>query len=371
MTDVEGSARNRSPQVPGSNVNETTSTPVRVMTGSEQRSRHRDFDLILVLGGGNALGAFQGGIYQALHAAGLEPDWVVGASIGAINGALIAGSPVAGRLAALQAFWRPTPVGTGLDMPLFPAAMEVARRTAAVTWTLGAGRPGIFGPLLSSLVPWTDDRPALFETDQLAATLTRSIDFDLLNEGPCRFTATAVDLASGEDVAFDSRERRIDATHIRASAALPVTFPPVEVDGRLMVDAGLSANLPLDPALAEPPSRPTLVIAVDLLPLAQPIPTTLGEMAGRMQDLTFAAQSRRTLARWSAAYAGRQDMSIALVRVAYDEQSIEVAGKALDFSGPTIAHRWSAGLEKGRRVIAALEAGAFGIGDAGLNVIAA
>ncbi len=75
------------------------------MTGMD-RVEHaaRDFDVVLVLSGGNALGAFQAGVYEALHTHGLQPDWIVGASIGAINGALIAGSPPDGRIDALRSF---------------------------------------------------------------------------------------------------------------------------------------------------------------------------------------------------------------------------------------------------------------------------
>ena len=59
----------------------------------------------LVLQGGGALGAYQAGVYQALHEAGLEPDWVAGVSIGAINAAIIAGNPPEQRLERLRAFW--------------------------------------------------------------------------------------------------------------------------------------------------------------------------------------------------------------------------------------------------------------------------
>jgi hypothetical protein len=48
--------------------------------------------IVLVLQGGGALGAYQGGVYQALHEAGVEPDWLIGTSIGAINASLIAGT---------------------------------------------------------------------------------------------------------------------------------------------------------------------------------------------------------------------------------------------------------------------------------------
>src|SRR5437879_10974407 len=61
--------------------------------------------VVLVLQGGGALGAYQVGVYQALHEAGLEPDWVIGTSIGAINGGLIAGNRLHERLARLAEFW--------------------------------------------------------------------------------------------------------------------------------------------------------------------------------------------------------------------------------------------------------------------------
>ena len=63
----------------------------------------------LVLQGGGALGAYQAGVYQALHEAGMEPDWVCGVSIGAINSAIIAGNPPERRLEvcwACSAAWR-------------------------------------------------------------------------------------------------------------------------------------------------------------------------------------------------------------------------------------------------------------------------
>ena len=58
-----------------------------------------------MLQGGGALGAYQVGVYQAMHEAGIEPDWVIGTSIGAINASLIAGNAPADRLERLDAFW--------------------------------------------------------------------------------------------------------------------------------------------------------------------------------------------------------------------------------------------------------------------------
>ena len=61
--------------------------------------------VVLAVQGGGALGAYQGGVYQALHEAGIEPNWVIGTSIGAINGAIIAGNDPSQRLERLCEFW--------------------------------------------------------------------------------------------------------------------------------------------------------------------------------------------------------------------------------------------------------------------------
>src|SRR3954451_18529656 len=62
--------------------------------------------IVLVLQGGGALGSYQAGVYQALHEASIEPDWIIGTSIGAINASIIAGNNSEDRLPKLQEFWR-------------------------------------------------------------------------------------------------------------------------------------------------------------------------------------------------------------------------------------------------------------------------
>jgi predicted acylesterase/phospholipase RssA len=62
--------------------------------------------VVLVLQGGGALGSYQAGVYQALHEAGIEPDWIIGTSIGAINASLIAGNEPEHRLPRLREFWK-------------------------------------------------------------------------------------------------------------------------------------------------------------------------------------------------------------------------------------------------------------------------
>jgi NTE family protein len=202
----------------------------------------------------------------------------------------------------------------------------------------------------------------------LRRSLLASTDFNRLNTGFCRFTATAVDLETGEDVVFDSAEQKIGVDHISASAALPVLYPPVEIEGRWLVDGGVSANLALDPFFASPPRRPTLCIAVDLLPLAQALPRTLGEAGSRLQDLLFAVQSRRSLARWREAYVSHEKPGITFAKLTYESQQDEVVGKALDFSAASLERRWRQGREQGQNLLDAIGRGDVALRAEGLGV---
>ncbi|MGP7794476.1 DUF3734 domain-containing protein [Sphingomonas sp. CLY1604] len=88
-----------------------------------------------------------------------------------------------------------------------------------------------------------------------------------------------------------------------------------------------------------------------------------------MQDLIFAAQSRRSIERWRDEYMGRKDRAVSLIRLEYTQQDDEVAGKALDFSGPTVERRWAAGHAAAMRVIDKQEQGALEIGAVGLSLV--
>src|SRR5262249_13307236 len=84
--------------------------PTRMKGAAMKRDREQEMkalgQTVLVLQGGGALGAYQVGVYEALAEAGVEPDWVVGTSIGAINAGLIAGSPKSERIERLHEFWK-------------------------------------------------------------------------------------------------------------------------------------------------------------------------------------------------------------------------------------------------------------------------
>src|SRR3954463_12243640 len=187
----------------------------------------------LVLGGGNALGAYLAGAYERLHEAGVRPDRIVGASIGAVTGALPAGNAPERRLERLEAFWAEA------ALPTFraPAADGRGRQVyngvhAALAAILC--RPTIFRrryPGLWSALPGGPDDVALYDHAPLRGTLERLVDFDRLNRAEVRLTLACTDLETGEDVYFDNPREGIGPEHVLASAAIAPLFPPVEIGG--------------------------------------------------------------------------------------------------------------------------------------------
>src|SRR3989442_4319009 len=103
--------------------------------------------VVLVLQGGGALGAYQVGVYQALHEAGVEPDWVIGTSIGAVNGAIIAGNETGKRLPRLHEFWDKVRLGGWVE----PMVGAWAKHWYANLSTYIGGIPGIF---MARSLPW-------------------------------------------------------------------------------------------------------------------------------------------------------------------------------------------------------------------------
>src|SRR5437660_6015577 len=99
--------------------------------------------VVLVLQGGGALGAYQAGVYQALHEAGVEPDWIVGTSIGAINAAIIAGNKPQDRLERLNTFW--TRMEQRSPWSLFPAWTGIPEQLTNFA-TMTRGIEGFFTP---------------------------------------------------------------------------------------------------------------------------------------------------------------------------------------------------------------------------------
>jgi NTE family protein len=199
----------------------------------------------LVLQGGGALGAYQAGVYEAIHEARIEVDWICGTSIGGINGALIAGNPPERRVGRLREFWEAVtkPPISIPDAPLFAAlwngsgeAHWTNRLSALSSMIYGVPdffTPRLFPPLIS--VAESPDLASYYDTAPLQATLARLVDLDLINSKQPRFSVAAANARTGTPVYFDSLQHPITLAHIMASASLPPSFPPTEIDWRILL----------------------------------------------------------------------------------------------------------------------------------------
>src|SRR3954467_986266 len=138
--------------------------------------------VVLVLQGGGALGSYQAGVYQALHEAGIEPDWIIGTSIGAINASLIAGNAPEHRLVRLREFWKRMEQKPVWDWHTsLPGFNEKLAYWSAVTH----GIPGFFRPNplahAGDSYPLGADHAGFYSPGPLEETLHELVDFDLAN----------------------------------------------------------------------------------------------------------------------------------------------------------------------------------------------
>ncbi|HUI19534.1 MAG TPA: patatin-like phospholipase family protein, partial [Methylocella sp.] len=221
--------------------------------------------LVLVLQGGGALGAYQAGVYQALHDRVVEPDWVIGTSIGAINASLIAGNKPEQRLVKLEEFWN----RVGSNPVLEGGAIVPGIGRGWLNWmTLTRGISGFFQPnplaFLGLHVPLPVDAAGYYLTHPLEATLSDLVDFGAINGGPTRLTVGAANIQTGEMRYFDSRDTKLTVRHVMASGALPPAFPAVRIDGDLYWDGGVLSNTPVEAVFDDTPRSNSLVFAVHM-----------------------------------------------------------------------------------------------------------
>jgi NTE family protein len=257
------------------------------------------FDCIaLLLQGGGALGAYQGGVYQALAEADLHPDWVAGISIGAINAAVIAGNPTELRVEKLRGFWE-TITADPLPGCLLPEPLGDLARSWANQWhanmAAAFGAPGFFSPRMVHplLQPGGAlDATSYYDISALKGTLERFVDFDRINARKMRFSVGAVNVATGNLVYFDNNSHEIRPEHVMASGALPPGFPPVEVDGEYYWDGGLVSNTPLQWVLETPERRDTLAFQVDLWNARGSVPGSLAEVMTRQKEIQYSSRTR-------------------------------------------------------------------------------
>jgi NTE family protein len=222
-----------------------TDQPLSPLDAVNKIRYDHDGQVVLVLQGGGALGAYQGGVYQALHEASVEPDWVIGTSIGAINAALISGNSVEKRLPKLTEFWRQ--VGQSSPWGNFPDWTGFVDALASFS-TLASGIPGFFEwnaqAFLGAHIRLGADMAGYYSTAPLRRTLEELVDFSLVKEANPRLTVGAAHVRTSMMHYFDSKELELGVSHIMASGALPPAFPAVRIDGELYWDGGILSNTP-------------------------------------------------------------------------------------------------------------------------------
>ena len=258
--------------------------------------------IALVLQGGGALGAYQGGVYEALAEADLHPDWVAGISIGAINTAIIVGNPPESRADRLREFWQgaTAPLWQGIEAacgPLLAAgdALRSAMNQLSAGLAVSSGASGFFSPRLS--VPWlapagTPEATSYYDTTPLRRTLERLVDFDRINAGEMRLSVGAVNVRSGNFVYFDTQTHTIAPEHIMASGALPPGFPAVEIEGEHYWDGGLVSNTPLQWVMDAEPRCDTLAFQVDLWDARGENPRTMAQVMTREKEIQYSSRTR-------------------------------------------------------------------------------
>jgi len=246
--------------------------------------------IVLVLQGGGALGAYQLGVYQALHESGLQPDWIIGTSIGAINGAIIAGNPVGQRWTRLRQFWDRMAVAGITDQG--PAARFWEGLNSVRT--LAFGIPGFFEPNPSAafgpLAQVGIEQASYYLTGGLRATLDQLVDFGCLAQAQTRLTVGAVGVRDGAMRYFDTRRETLGPDHILASGALPPAFPAIRIGDQAYWDGGVFSNTPIEAVLDDKPRRDSVIFSVNLWNPHGPEPKSLWDVQSRQKEIQYSSR---------------------------------------------------------------------------------
>ncbi|TPK72481.1 patatin-like phospholipase family protein [Mesorhizobium sp. B2-4-15] len=171
----------------------------------------------LVLAGGGSFGAVQVGMLKALVAAGVTADFVVGSSVGAINGAYYAAAGTMETVARLDALWR------------------------------GITRNDVFPVSWRSMLGFAARRDFLSASHGIRNLIERNLPYRDLEEAPIPIHIIATDLFSGDAVVISKGNA---AEAIAASSAIPVAFAPVRVGERFLIDGAVTSNTPVGVAIS-------------------------------------------------------------------------------------------------------------------------
>jgi NTE family protein len=334
-----------------------------------------------VLQGGGALGAYQAGVYQAMHEANILPDWVSGVSIGAINAAIIAGNPPHRRLAQLHAFWD---LITERKIWAYTPDGDVFRkaRNATSSWmTMVGGQPGFFTP--RSTNPWLSFTGAagatsFYDSEPLRETLNDFVDFSIINDQAIRFAVGAVNVLTGNFIYFDNCEEEIGPEHVMASGALPPALPMIKIGTDHFWDGGIVSNTPLQHLLDQTYHMNKLVFQVDLYSARGVLPRDIQDVMARRKDIIYSSRTRYNTDVYRRMHKLKTRLYEALVKIPedrlsdaerklktdlgkmpeitilhiiYQQKAYEGHAKDYEFSGTSMREHWQSGYEDTKRTL--------------------
>lgn len=295
--------------------------------------------IVLVLQGGGALGSYQAGVYEALHEAGVEPDWIIGTSIGAINASLIAGNEPQNRIAKLREFWQRVeqrPVWA------FPGLLPGIKDALSYWSTMSNGLPNFFTlNLLSQLgaaYPLGPDRAGYYSTAPLRATLLDLVDFSLVNRCSPRLTVGAAHLRTSHMRYFDSRDADLGVEHIMASGALPPAFPTVRIDGELYWDGGILSNTPTEAVFDDNPRKNSVIFAVHMWNPTGAEPETMADVFNRQKDIQYSSRIATHIARQQQTHRLRHVISELVGQLPEHERRKDSIKELAAYGCPTRMH---------------------------------
>lgn len=164
-----------------------------------------------VLGGGASYGAVQVGHLRALAETDITPDFVVGTSVGSLNGAILAEQPAS------------------------------AHQRLADLWA-GMTRQSVFGSMLGTAFNVVSGKASAVPNTGLREVIESAVTARRFEDLALPHTAVATDFDTGEPVPLHSGDL---VPALLASSAIPLVFPPVPLGGRRLVDGGIVANVPI------------------------------------------------------------------------------------------------------------------------------
>lgn len=266
---------------------------------AKNKNKYGYEQIVYLLQGGGALGAYQAGLCEKLGSLGFEADWVIGTSIGAIHASIIAGNAPKDRSNVLKKFWQK--IALPEFFPPFFSDITILRRYynfINAQRAIFLGVPGLFKPHVIN--PWFSELPleklSFYDNSDLRQTLKELVNFDRINSKKTRLSLAATQVDTGELMHFDNTKETITIDHIMASAALPPAFPAVKINGKYYWDGGVSANTPLSILMEEPVGTKLLCFMMNLFSHSiLPTTATLDDILRIQKNIIYSSHHKEII----------------------------------------------------------------------------